>query len=266
MSYFQFPETVSRQWNESYRIAEDYLKVATNSLGIRTNDFVRVVFPPSSSSPHFLKEGRFAENSDVWLFVGSALALRVSMFWRPRRRSISASRRRPASSMKNQSWIESAFYVLASYSTILSPLIPAMSASSGQFASYMERLENNRELILFTTTAVVFRFVYWRFRPPLDRRRRPAIRDNSDLEDETELYRIKVQTGFKDPKLQQFIDTCVDQKEKLKRVGSPDDLRKQKVDRIKKKNLTTNKGPLQLSEEKLMSIRSNLNRVYDEVV
>ena len=272
MSYFQFPESIARQWNESYRIAEDYFKVATNTLGIKTNDFIPAVFQPPSSSRSILTERRLVENPDVWLFLGTALAMRVSMFWRqqPRRRSVLDSRRLAASSKQHHSWIESACYVLASYWTIFLPLIPAMSALRGErIAPHVERLQSNRELILFTGTALFFRCVYWRFRPPVDRRRRRRdgyARDPAVLEDETKLYLIKVQNGFKDPKLQQFIDTCVDRKEKLKKVGSPEDLRKEKVDRLKKQNLTAIKGPLQLSEEKLMSIRSNLNRVYDEVV
>ena len=270
MSYFQLPESLSRQWNESYRIAEDYFKVATNTLGIKTNDFVPAVFQPPPPSRSILTERHLAENPDVWLFLGTALAMRVSMFWRPqRRRSASDSRRLAASSKHPSSWIESACYILASYSTIFLPLFPAMSVpKGGRTAPYVDRLQSNRELILFTGTALFFRFVYWRFRPPVDRRRRRDgyTRDPADLEDETKLHLIKVQNGFKDPKLQQFIDTCVDRKEKLKKVGSPEDLRKEKVDRLKKQNLTAIKGPLQLSEEKLMSIRSNLNRVYDEVV
>jgi hypothetical protein len=265
MSYLEIVQSFSRRWNETYRIANDLLKTATNNVG--TSSSPSQLF--GSSSPAYQRQQFILEHADILLFVGSAIYMRLRLyFWQKQRRAL-ADHRRPSSlrslKNKNPTSMETTLYYMASCAYMLSPLIPiSLWSQTRRFESQIDRLRGQSELLLFAGSALIFRFVYWNIRPPSSMRQRRRKAGSLDLHEESKLYQIKVQNGFKDPKLQQFIDACVDQKVKLKKVGSPEDLRKKKLDRLKKEIMVSHKGPLQLSEEKLQTIRSNLNKVYDE--
>ncbi|GKZ00389.1 hypothetical protein MPSEU_000991900 [Mayamaea pseudoterrestris] len=266
MSYFHVLD-LSRYVSDTYRIANDYWKAATSNVR-RSTLFAFDEPTPSTSSKYFIigSKGRLdGTDLDAILFFGSAILMRVALYiQKSRRKALSQQcdnwqcRSTQSSSSKSAS-IESICYYMASYLYMLMPLLRAVRPPTRQSSLYFDRLRNHRELILFTGTALMFRFVYWTVRPPLQRRRRALASNN--LEDETELYLIKMKNGFRDPKLQRFIDKCQEQKDRLKKVGSPEELRKLKIDDIRKKSLVIKKGDLQLSDEKLQSIRLSLNRV-----
>jgi hypothetical protein len=259
MSYFQVPAFLLRPLNDTYRIASDYYKSASNNVKHNLPN-IPSIYEKSMSSLHRFNQH---EHADIMLFAGTALMMRVSLFFTSSGKR-TVQRSWPSTLRRNDSTssAESLFYYLTSCWYLLLPSLPAVPRPSNEeMGMIYDQIMGNSSLVLFTGSAFFFRVIYWKYRST-----RPFTMPNNNsnkppYNNESELFLVKQKNDFKDVKLQQFIETCQDRKATLKKVGRPEDLRRDKIARLKKQSLAPKSDPLQLSNEKLKQIRSSLNRI-----
>lgn len=108
------------------------------------------------------------------------------------------------------------------------------------------------DVLFFVGSAVSFRIFLWL---------KPERGDVRDVEQEAADYSLKKTNGFKDPGLYEFMDTCMDTKQSLRKVQDPEETRKKKLDDILQADKAKPKGPLQLSPRRLEHTRKGLHRV-----
>jgi hypothetical protein len=134
--------------------------------------------------------------------------------------------------------------------------------------------ETSLDVIVFVSTAIYYRIYQWR-RDTVARRSTFGHEESHFISDEKltlsaadhqdphphAIYRANTTEGFKDKGLYDFIDKCVESKQKLRKVEDPEAARRQKLRRLRAESMSKSDNHIQLSPHKLRAERQRLRPV-----